>query len=132
VRVTITYAFDPPPNLIRTTVTGESTLAEILSHLRRVSLEPWFPSPALVDARTASAAALPNRDIRAIIDELRALGPRLDGAPIAVLVRSEVSYGLVRMLEILLEGEVTIRPFRHQDEAINWLSDVERRNRGAR
>lgn len=125
----ITYSFQSPPGVIVTAVTGTVSVADVEAHIRDVSAESWFPAPALVDTREASAN-LPSRDVRAIVELLRRLGSRLNGSPIAVVVPSDVAYGLVRMIELLLDEVVTIGAFRTREEAIAWLAHQQRSTDG--
>jgi hypothetical protein len=120
--MSITYSFDAQQGLINTVVAGEVCLADIEAHFRQVSAEPWFPAPAIADAREAPPT-IPSREVRAIVELLRQLGPRLHGAPTAVLVASDVAFGLVRMIELLLDDVVTIRPFRDRAAAFAWLAE---------
>jgi hypothetical protein len=117
----ITYSFDARQGLIKTVATGEIGVADIEAHLRQITAEPWFPASALADVRETSPN-VSSEEVRAIVALFRLLGPRLQGSPIAVLVGSDAAYGLVRMIELLLDDVVTITPFRDQAAAITWLS----------
>ena len=118
----ITYSFDPSEHVIHTLVTGEARLATIREHLNAISAEPWFPAPAVVDVRLAGTG-IPSAEVRSVVDIFRRLGPRLDGAPIAVIVASDVAYGLVRMMEIMLDDVVSIAPFHDMASARAWLAE---------
>jgi hypothetical protein len=58
---------------------------------------------------------------------LRADGARATG-PTAVLVSSDVAFGMLRMLEIMLDGIASIRPFRSSADAHAWLAEVSGRD----
>ena len=118
----IVCTFDPERGLINTVASGEVGLRDVAAHLREVSAQPWFPAPALADLREVSGST-PSDEVRAIVGLLRQLAPQLSSAPIAVLVASDLSYGLVRMLELLLDDVIAIRPFRDPEAAIRWLSE---------
>ena len=116
----ITYSFDPSLRLIETVVLGKISSTDVRDHLERVQGEPWFPAPAMVDTRGASAD-MPSHEVRAIVDLLGNLASRLRATPIAVLVPSDIAYGLVRMISLLLEDRLSIMPFRDATHAMSWL-----------
>ncbi len=116
----ITYRYDPGRRLLETTVSGDVGLVDVDEYFKKVRLEPWFPPPALTDVRKASPS-LPGAEVRAIAELLRRLGPELKRAPLAVLVDSDVAFGLVRMIGLLLDDVVNVRPFRGPAAALTWL-----------
>lgn len=118
----IDYSYDSQKRLLTTIVSGDVGFAETAAHFHQVSHEPWFPAPSLTDVRGASAA-IPSSEVRAMVELFRDLGPRIRGIPIAVLVDSDVSYGLVRMLQLMLEESVTLRPFRDREKALHWIAE---------
>jgi hypothetical protein len=126
----ITYSYNAQRGLHEAVVSGEVTLAEVEAYFRQVRTEPWFPAPSLTDVRDARPS-LPSEDVRAIAELLRELGPTLRGAPIAVLVSSQVGYGLVRMIELLVDDVATVRPFLDPDAAMTWLDEQVNADRAA-
>jgi hypothetical protein len=118
----IEYAYDSEKQLLTTIVSGDVGRHETAEYFRQVSREPWFPAPSLTDVRGASAS-LPSAEVRSMVELFRELGPRIREVPIAVLVDSDISYGLVRMLQLLLEESVTLRPFRDREKALHWLAE---------
>jgi hypothetical protein len=116
----ISYSYESGRGQIRTIVVGDIALAEIDAHLKSVTVEPWYPAPAIVDVRLASVS-LPSRDVRLIVELLREIAPRTRSTPIAVVVGSDVAFGLVRMIQLLLDDVVNIRPFRTEEAATGWL-----------
>lgn len=118
----ITYAYDATASVIHTVVTGDVRLRAIAEHLDAIGAEPWFPAPALVDTRQA-APNIPSDEVRSVVEMFRRLGPQLNGVPIAVLVSSDVAFGLVRMMELMLDDVVTIAPFRDAASARRWIDE---------
>ncbi len=118
----IEYSYDSEKRLQTTVVTGDVGFAEAAAHFEQVSREPWFPAPSLTDVR-GTTPTIPSSEVRAIVELFRDLGPRIREVPIAVLVDSDVSYGLVRMLQLLLEDSVTLRPFRDREKALHWIAE---------
>jgi hypothetical protein len=123
----ITYSFDAAQDLIHTAVTGDVRPGAIEDHLRAICAEPWFPAPALVDTRLAEAN-ISSAEIRAVVEVFRKLGPRFNHAAIAVIVGSDVAFGLVRMIELMLDDVITITPFRDTASALAWLAESRARD----
>ena len=53
---------------------------------------------------------------------IRRLAAESKFGPTAVLVSNDVTFGMMRMLEILLEGTAEVKPFRSEAEARAWLT----------
>jgi hypothetical protein len=121
----ISYSYDAGRGLLETAVTGEVGLADVQAYFRQVAAEPWFPAPSITDLRHASPN-LPSADVRAIAQLLRRLGPRLDGTPVAAVVATDVAYGLVRMVDLMVDDVVTLRAFRDRGEALAWIAEHSR------
>ena len=116
----IVYSFDAEHGLIRTVVTGHVTRADVGEYFRQVQKESYFPAPSLTDVRDASAD-LSGDDVRGITKDFQCFGEAMRPCPIAVVVSSELSYGLTRMISLLLDDVANIRPFRDEDAATAWL-----------
>jgi hypothetical protein len=65
-------------------------------------------------------------EVRDVVDHLRQLSLDETLGPTAVVVSSDVAFGMLRMLEILIEDVVVIRPFREYDDAVKWLEGQRR------
>ncbi len=118
----ITYTYDPQRRFLDVSVSGVVRLPDVDDYFQRVSQEPWFPAASLTDVCQANAE-IPSNEVRAIAALLRQLGPRLQRKPIAVLVGSDVAFGLVRMIGLLLDDELSVRPFRSRESAMAWLRE---------
>ena len=103
-----------------TRATGSVTLPEVLAHIRDERLAKGLVYGELVDARGYRPEFTPD-DVRTIVDALHQVAKRSPLGPTAVVVDSDVGFGMMRMLEILVEDVAAIRPFRHEDEARGWL-----------
>ena len=71
-------------------------------------------------------------EVRDVVDQLRHMALDETLGPTAIVVASEVAFGMLRMLEILIEEVTIIRPFRDYDEAVRWLEGSGRRDDGGR
>ena len=59
-----------------------------------------------------------------IADVLRRLAINSRIGSTAIIVDSDVEYGMLRMLGILIEDVCRVQPFRRQEEAEKWLADL--------
>ena len=103
-----------------TIASGNVTLPEIIQHLADERREGALPYSELIDARTATVA-FSSADVRSLVDVLRGLGAMHSLGPTAVVAATDVGYGMLRILEILVEDVCLIRPFRDRLEAERWL-----------
>ena len=60
-------------------------------------------------------------DVRAIVDILRRLATGSRLGPTAVIVDTDLAYGMLRMLEALVGDVCAVQPFRGQRDAEEWL-----------
>ena len=102
---------------------GTITLDDVLAHLEEERRDAGLSYSELIDGR-GSTPALSSADVRAIVDALSRVARESRLGPTAILVDTDLAYGILRMLEILVEDVCAVRPFRHQEEAEKWLADV--------
>ena len=100
--------------------TGAITLADVRSHIEEERAAGGLAYPELIDAREASPDVT-SAEVRDVVDQLRHMALDETLGPTAIVVASEVAFGMLRMLEILIEEVTIIRPFRDYDEAVRWL-----------
>jgi len=118
--MSITYEIDRERNELRVTAWGTITFAEVSAHLLRERQDLVLPWKELIDARSA-APELSSPDVRRIVDLLRDAARTNRLGPTAVVVSTPVAYGMMRMLQILVEDTCIIHPFRVLAEAEQWL-----------
>jgi hypothetical protein len=118
----ITLSVDHEGRTATAIASGPITMEDIRAHLIRERDDGGLPYRELVDA-TKAEPHLKTADARATVDLLKTLGAKGSLGPTAVIVPNEMSYGLVRMVEILLEGFAKVRPFHTNEtaEAKEWL-----------
>jgi hypothetical protein len=112
---------DPERGEVHAVAVGTVTFDDVRNHLL---LERHFGGLAykeFVDARGAwiSLSAAENREIAEMLRNLRRES-RL--GPTAVLVSDDVAFGVIRMLEALVEDVCEVKPFRDEQEARAWLA----------
>jgi hypothetical protein len=100
---------------------GPVTFGDIQTHLAEEGSEGGLPYRELVDGRDGEPQ-ISAAEVRDVVELLRTLGKSSQLGPTAVVVDTDVAYGMLRMLEILLGDVCEIRPFRDPAEAESWLS----------
>ena len=121
--VGMTYTIDEVLCTISAIAEGRIAFEEIRRHLEEERAAGGLSYPALIDARTA-VPDLSSDDVRRIVRLLENLGRDGRLGPTAVVVASDFAYGLMRMLEILVERFCVIRPFRDFYGAAGWLRQL--------
>lgn len=101
---------------------GVVTYPEIVAHLMAERDESDLSLPELIDA-TLARIDITSAEVRSIVDILRGFERTAALGPTAVLVADDASYGMLRVLEMLIDEVCHIRPFRRLDEAERWLAE---------
>lgn len=105
------------------TVSGEMTLPELMGALGRYG-RGGPTRLELYDLRKLTGERLSSADIHSLIDFFRKYpAVRPPESKTAVLVASDIDFGLGRMVSMLSDGQVhfKIDVFRSRDKALNWL-----------
>jgi hypothetical protein len=119
--MSITINPDHAKRLLSVRAEGSITSGDIRAHLEEERLVGGLPYHELIDAR-GYRPAFSADDVRSIVALLRRLGRESRLGPTAVIVDSDDGYGMLRMLEILVEDVCAVRPFRSREEAEKWLA----------
>ena len=121
--MTITATYDHRLHRVIATASGPITLEEIRAHLEEERQEPALNFTEIFDARGARPD-FPPADVRVLVAWLRWLGERTRLGPTAVVVDSDLAFGITRMIEMLIEDVALIKPFRTNLDAELWLDQV--------
>jgi hypothetical protein len=121
--VPVTATYDHQSRRVIARAEGRVTLEEIREHLEEERQEPGLGYSELIDARGTAPDFTP-ADVRVLVAWLRWLGERTRLGPTAVLVDSDLAFGMVRMVEILVEDVCLVKPFREKLDAELWLDQV--------
>lgn len=119
----ITATFDHTHRRVTAEAVGRVTLDEIRTHLEEERQEPALVYNELFDARGA-VPEFPPADIRVLVAWIRWLGERTRLGPTAVIVDTDLAYGMARMVEMLVEDVALVKPFRDKLDAELWLDAV--------
>jgi len=120
------YRMDSGRQRLITTAEGDVHLADVVDHLTKEREDRLLSHPEFVDA-TSATSRLSANDIRAIVGVLHKLSSEHNLGPTAVVVPSDVAYGMMRMLGILVEEFCRIGVFRSANEAEEWLDQLQAR-----
>ena len=116
------HTVDIEPSEVTTIAEGTVTLDEVRAHLHREKSDSALPYRELIDARNA-VVRLSSSELQQIVELLRSLARSRRLGRTAVVVSTDVAYGIMRMLQILVEDVCVVQPFRDLTTAALWLSD---------
>jgi hypothetical protein len=119
--VSITLNVDHERKQVDAVAIGPISYADVEDHLLAERHFGGLPYKEFIDAR-AAGVLFNTAEIRRIVALLRRLGQESKLGPTAVLVSTDVAFGLMRMLEILVEDVANVEPFRDEQEARGWLA----------
>jgi len=119
----IAYSVDVKQRLVTAVAEGVVSAADVREHLSSEQRDSALLFRELIDARGAWIDLSP-AEVREIVDILRSLSIQHYLGPTAVVVSSPVAFGVMRMLENLVEDVCVVRPFRDFAQAESWVRDV--------
>jgi hypothetical protein len=119
--MSLTLTVDHARRRVFTRATGDVTLEQVLAHIREEQNAAGLGYSEVIDAR-GFRPELTSADVRIIVDTLHQLSKQTSLGPTAVIVDSDVGFGMMRMLQILMEDVAALRPFRQESEATEWLN----------
>jgi hypothetical protein len=120
----ITFRVDYEGREIYVVAEGSITLTDIRQHLEEERHAGALAYRELIDGSKA-VVAFSTQDVRAIVALLRELGRQGELGPTAVVVADDLAFGMLRMLQMLVDDVCVIRPFRSLAEAQVWLQTYE-------
>jgi hypothetical protein len=118
----VTVAFDPARRWLVVRAQGPITLGDIRKHLEDERASGELGYAELIDAR-GYTPAFSSADVREIVETLRELAKAGQLGPTAIVVDTAFGFGMLRMLEMLVEDVCLIRPFYRLEDAENWLAE---------
>ena len=95
---------------------GPITYIDTVNHLLNERHFAGFVYKEFLDARDADFSWT-QEEMRDIVATVQNLSGELNFGPTAVLVSTDVAFGTVRMLQMLIENFAEVRPFRDEQEA---------------
>src|SRR4051794_22358486 len=101
-------------------VVGPIHFSDIVDHLKAEVGESGQAYPEMIDA-TQATAVFTSVEARQVVNTVRQIGEKSKLGPTAVVVSDDITYGMLRMLSILLEDVCSVQVFRQMDDAERWL-----------
>jgi hypothetical protein len=117
--MTLTANFDHAREKVTARAAGPISLEDVRNHLDVDAKSLTYRE--LIDAR-GYVPSFSAADVREIVSTLRELALKTPLGPTPIVVDSEVGYGMVRMVEILIEDVAEVKPFRNLEDAERWLA----------
>lgn len=107
---------------IRTELVGGVHLKEVEEYVAKKTEAGTMSFSELIDCR-AARTAITAHDIHHLVDILRRLASGIKLGRVAILVRDgdSITFGMARMMAALIEGTLSIQPFREIEDAERWL-----------
>lgn len=115
------YHVDAEHGWLITTMTGSISYTEIRTHIIQERADGHLGRPELVLGTKAQAAFSP-AEVRDLVQFIRGIAVDKPFGPTAVVVEGDYNYGMLRMLEMLVEDVTPIRVFRERRGAEAWLA----------
>jgi len=119
----LTHRIDHDNKAMFATADGPITYSDIRNHLFKERYENGLTYAELIDARTASPD-FSSEDVRNIVSLLNVFAKEHTLGPTAVVVSTDLGFGVMRMLGLLVEDVCAVRPFRDVDPALEWLRET--------
>src|SRR5208337_2243985 len=117
----LSHTVDAERNEVTTTAEGTVTLEEVRAHLNQEKSDFALPYRELIDARQA-IVSLSSSELQEIVGLLRSLARSHRLGRTAVVVSTDVAYGIMRVFQVLVEDVCEVQPFRDLATATLWLN----------
>ena len=118
------HHIDREAGLLIIVVEGELVFEELLSFLKAVYEDDFFPSGSLFDMRAATSSDASTSQMRSLVALIEQRRRNPGPSRWAIVVSRDVDFGLSRMFEVFADKIPTdICVFRDIDEAKQWLAE---------
>ncbi|MBZ5644160.1 MAG: hypothetical protein LAO19_15465 [Acidobacteriia bacterium] len=118
--MSIEYRLDQTHKEIQAVASGTVTIEDVRAHLLKEQASDLLGCREIIDAREAMVQLSP-MDMREIVGLLGMLSRGNKLGATAVVVPNDVGYGMIRMLQMLVEDTCIVEPFRDLTAAQNWI-----------
>jgi len=121
----IDLRIDSDAGILYTTLRGAVTVNEIVDAFNRLFKSPDFRPglSGLADTRESQFSSSQS-DVRRLADLMIENRDRIGPSRTAIVVDSDIDYGMARMYEVFAEQSMTeTRVFKDIDQAMIWLKD---------
>jgi hypothetical protein len=121
--MSVTTTVDHSQRRVFVRAVGPVTFNDILVHIAEERRAVGLQYEELIDAR-GYLPEFSSDEVRRLAAALRDLALDAPLRPTAVVSDSDVGYGMLRMIEAMVEEVCAIRPFRTMSEAEDWLAEI--------
>ncbi len=118
--MSIEYRLDQEHHELIAIAGGTVSIVDVRAHLIKEQQNSMLPYREIIDGREAIVQLSPG-DVREIVGMLGTLSRTSKLGPTAVVVSTDVAYGMMRMLQMLVEDICIVKPFRDLAQAQKWL-----------
>lgn len=100
------------------------SLQEIRTYIKE-HINDWIDQPVLWDLRAFDFSTIKCVDVSAFLDSSKQFSAKREGCRTAIVVGSELGFGIARMISSLADGQLEFQMavFRSEPDAINWLKE---------
>lgn len=119
--MSLTHTIDHSRRRVTALAAGAIDLADLEAHWHAVLSEGGRGYSRLVDA-TGASPTFGTPEVRRMTDLIHSATAAGPLGPTAVIVSTDVGFGMVHMFGILVEPLCQIRPFRESVSAERWLA----------
>jgi SpoIIAA-like len=123
-----TIVFHEDSDVLEVVATGRASVEGYRALIEAILAHPRFRKHGrvLVDKTQLAMTHLPQHELREIARHFARMSAELGNGRAAILVATDVAFGIVRMWEAYVEGHVEFgtRAFRSRDEALAWLAGM--------
>lgn len=122
----IVHRIDDDLGVVYLHITGRVAPVDQSRHLRTIMADPAFRPGLhyLIDCRDGDESNT-SEEVRMMADSVRREAARLAGSRFAIVVRTDVQYGLTRVFSAFLgDAPLDFRTFRKIDDACRWLGET--------
>ncbi|MFC1554689.1 hypothetical protein ACFL7D_08660 [candidate division KSB1 bacterium] len=111
-------------NVVVNTVDENDTLNDIFDLISK-NIDEWVGYKLLWDLSIFNFLKIDSDSIHSFIQKIAPLSEKHSGQKDAILAKTELGFGMMRMLQILAENKykIEIKVFREKDEALKWLKE---------
>jgi len=124
--MSLTMTVDHGRGILLARAQGSVTADDVRHHIKEERNAGGLPLCELIDAR-GSHPEFSAEEVRDIVDVLRQLGRDSGLGPTAIVIDTDVHFGMMRMLEMLVEDVCQISPFRRMEDAEEWIAQFSKR-----
>lgn len=123
----VTYTVDDARRLVEITIREGFTHADIMTCFSALRSDPRIrPEYHRLALYEGTAVPFTSAEVRAMV-EAAARVPHTDRTCVAVLARTDLLFGMMRMYEMYGEGQgIHVRVFRERADAERWLAGCPR------